>query len=226
MKGVRPVRAANARRRDIARDLLADLRRLDRQVKDNEAEMSDALAVTPTRLTSPPRLGTVLGKHRAEARRALKRRLCNVVYRIMKRVQRTHRPHAADTQRRYEVVSTRPAACVVTPRRADKSPSGQSRRQPELDSDQLDSDPLVASRRTSSLSELDVVITRGEPPAPCLRDVAVPPRRGSASVTWRRTDGGHPRAPGGSGQPGGRFGLRWVRRQWLPKGSRNAASIP
>lgn len=45
--------ATDACRRDIARDLLADLRRLDRldrQVKDNEAEMREALAVTRHRL--------------------------------------------------------------------------------------------------------------------------------------------------------------------------------
>jgi transposase len=48
MKAIRPVTATDACRRDIARDLLADLRRLDRQVKDNEAEMRNALAVTRT----------------------------------------------------------------------------------------------------------------------------------------------------------------------------------
>jgi hypothetical protein len=41
MRGVRPVTATDNCRRDIARDLLADLRRLDRQVKENEAEMID-----------------------------------------------------------------------------------------------------------------------------------------------------------------------------------------
>jgi transposase len=172
MKAVRPVTATDACRRDIARDLLADLRRLDRQVKDNEAEMRDALAVTRTGLTTLPGLGTVLaakvighvgdvsrfptehhfasytgsapldassgnnirhrlntggnralnsvlhiiavcqirdggrgqdyylrkiaeGKTPAEARRALKRRLSNVVYRIMKRDQRNHLAQAA-----------------------------------------------------------------------------------------------------------------------------------
>ena len=60
MKAIRPVTATDACRRDIARDLLADLRRLDRQVKDNEAEMRDALAVTRTALTTLPGLGTVL----------------------------------------------------------------------------------------------------------------------------------------------------------------------
>ncbi|MEU6319931.1 transposase [Streptomyces sp. NPDC047009] len=172
VKAIRPVTATDACRRDIARDLLADLRRLDRQVKDNEAEMRDALATTHTTLTTLPGLGTVLaakvighvgdvsrfptehhfasytgsapldassgnnvrhrlntggnralnsvlhivavcqihdggrgqeyylrkiaeGKTPAEARRALKRRLSNVVYRIMKRDQRNHLAQAA-----------------------------------------------------------------------------------------------------------------------------------
>ncbi|MFE9312964.1 hypothetical protein ACIQCF_36525 [Streptomyces sp. NPDC088353] len=43
--------ATDACRRDIARDLLADLRRLDRQIKDSEAEMRDALAATGTTLS-------------------------------------------------------------------------------------------------------------------------------------------------------------------------------
>lgn len=172
MKSLRPETATDACRRDIARDLLADLRRLDRQVKDNEAEMRDALAATRTTLTVLSGLGTVLaakvighvgdvsrfptehhfasytgsapldassgnnvrhrlntggnralnsvlhviavcqirdggrgqdyyqrkiaeGKTPAEARRALKRRLSNVVYRIMKRGQRSHLAQAA-----------------------------------------------------------------------------------------------------------------------------------
>jgi transposase len=172
MKSLRPETATDACRRDIARDLLADLRRLDRQVKDNEAEMRDALAATRTTLTVLPGLGTVLaaklighvgdvsrfptehhfasytgsapldassgnhvrhrlntggnralnsvlhviavcqirdggrgqdyylrkiaeGKTPAEARRALKRRLSNVVYRIMKRDRRSHLVQAA-----------------------------------------------------------------------------------------------------------------------------------
>ncbi|MEV0668523.1 IS110 family transposase [Actinomadura luteofluorescens] len=172
MKGIRPVTATDACRRDIARDPLADLRRLNRQVKDKEAEMRDALAATCTTLTTLPGLGTVLaakvmghvgdishfptehhfasytgsapldassgnnvrhrlntggnralnsvlhtiavcqirdggrgqdyylrkiaeGKTPAEARRALKRRLSNVVYRLMKRDQRNHLSGAA-----------------------------------------------------------------------------------------------------------------------------------
>ncbi|MGW3952919.1 transposase [Streptomyces sp. NPDC004752] len=60
MKGIRPVTATDNCHRDIARDLLADLRRLDRQVKDNEAEMREAVAATRTTLTTLPGLGTVL----------------------------------------------------------------------------------------------------------------------------------------------------------------------
>ncbi|GDY51838.1 hypothetical protein SVIO_024610 [Streptomyces violaceusniger] len=165
MKGIRPVTATDNRRRDIARDLLADLRRIDRQIRDNETQMRDALAASRTTLTALPGLGIVLaamvlghigdisrfptehhfasytgsapldassgnnsrhrlntggnralnsvldiiavcqirgggrgqdyyrrkvaeGKTPAEARRALKRRLSNVVYRTMKRDQR------------------------------------------------------------------------------------------------------------------------------------------
>ncbi|MFJ9777663.1 IS110 family transposase [Kitasatospora sp. NPDC101157] len=172
MKGIRPVTATDNCRRDIARDLLADLRRLDRLVKDNEVQMREALAATRTTLTSLPGLGTVLaakvlghvgdvtrfptehhfasytgsapldassgnnvrhrlntggnralnsvlhviavvqirdggrgqeyylrkiaeGKTPSEARRALKRRLSNVVYRIMKRDHRTQLAAAA-----------------------------------------------------------------------------------------------------------------------------------
>ncbi|MFD5430400.1 IS110 family transposase [Streptomyces sp. NPDC127084] len=172
MKGIRPVTATDSCRRDIARDLLADLRRLDRLVKDNEAQMREALAATRTTLTSLPGLGTVLaakvlghvgdvnrfptehhfasytgsapldassgdnvrhrlnnggnralnsvlhtiaicqirdgghgqdyylrkiaeGKTPSEARRALKRRLSNVVYRIMKRDHRSQFTEAA-----------------------------------------------------------------------------------------------------------------------------------
>ncbi|MGV9271671.1 IS110 family transposase [Kitasatospora sp. NPDC003701] len=172
MKGIRPVTATDNCRRDIARDLLADLRRLDRLVKDNEVQMREALAATRTTLTSLPGLGTVMaakvlghvgdvtrfpteqhfasytgsapldassgnnvrhrlntggnralnsvlhviavcqirdggrgqeyyqrkiaeGKTPSEARRALKRRLSNVVYRIMKRDHRTQLAAAA-----------------------------------------------------------------------------------------------------------------------------------
>ncbi|MFJ8159127.1 transposase [Streptomyces sp. NPDC094468] len=60
MKGIRPVTATDSCRRNIARDLPADLRRHDRQVRDNEAQMRDALAASRTSLMSLPGLGTVL----------------------------------------------------------------------------------------------------------------------------------------------------------------------
>ncbi|MFJ1551085.1 transposase [Streptomyces sp. NPDC088246] len=58
--GIRPVTATDSCRRDIARDLLADLRHLDRQVKNNEPDMREAVAATRTTLTTLPGLGTVL----------------------------------------------------------------------------------------------------------------------------------------------------------------------
>lgn len=54
MKGIRPVTATDNCRRDLARNLLADLRRLDRLVKENEAQMREALAASQTTLTSLP----------------------------------------------------------------------------------------------------------------------------------------------------------------------------
>lgn len=172
LKRLRPVAATDCCRRDLARDLIADLRRLDRAVKDNESQMRGALDASPTTLTELPGMGTVLaakvlghvgninrfptehhfasytgsapleassgnttrhrlntggnralncvlhiiatcqirdgglgqdyyrrkvseGKTPAEARRALKRRLSNVIYRTMKRDQRKLLPEAA-----------------------------------------------------------------------------------------------------------------------------------
>ncbi|MFE7244925.1 transposase [Streptomyces sp. NPDC057580] len=60
MKGIRPATATDCCRRDLARDLLADLRRVARQVRDNEAQMRDALAAAQTALTTLPSLGAVL----------------------------------------------------------------------------------------------------------------------------------------------------------------------
>jgi transposase len=165
LKRLRPATATDCCRRDLARDLITDLRRLDRAVKGNEWQMRDALNATGTTLTDLPGMGTVLaaktlghvgnidrfptehhfasysgsapleassgnttrhrlntggnralncmlhiiatcqirdgglgqayyrrkiseGKTPAEARRALKRRLSNVIYRTMKRDQR------------------------------------------------------------------------------------------------------------------------------------------
>ena len=60
LRKARAVTATDACRRDLARDLIADLRRLDRLVKDNEAKMRDAVMATRTTLTTLPGLGTVL----------------------------------------------------------------------------------------------------------------------------------------------------------------------
>ncbi len=172
LKRLRPATTTDCCRRDLARDLIADLRRLDRAVKDNESQMRDALDASTTTLTELPGMGTVLaakvlghvgnidrfptehhfasytgsaplaassgniarhrlntggnrslncvlhiiatcqirdegigqdyyrrkiseGKTPAEARRALKRRLSNVIYRTMKRDQRKLLPQAA-----------------------------------------------------------------------------------------------------------------------------------
>ncbi|MEV8097761.1 IS110 family transposase [Kitasatospora sp. NPDC085879] len=60
VKRIRPATATDNCRRDIARDLLADLRRLDRLVKDNEAQMRGALDASGTSLTGLPGVGPVL----------------------------------------------------------------------------------------------------------------------------------------------------------------------
>lgn len=172
LKRIRPLTATDCCRRDLARDLIADLRRLDRLIKDNESQMRDALDAAKTTLTELPGMGTVLaakvlghvgnidrfptehhfasytgsapleassgntirhrlntggnralncvlhiiatcqirddglgqdyyrrkiseGKTPTEARRALKRRLANTIYRTMKRDQRKLLPQAA-----------------------------------------------------------------------------------------------------------------------------------
>jgi transposase len=172
LKRLRPVTATQCCRRDLARDLLTDLRRLDHAVKDYESQTRNALDATGTTLTDLPGMGTVLaaktlghvgnidrfptahhfasytgsapleassgntvrhrlntggnralnsvlhiiatcqirdagigqdyyrrkideGKTPAEARRALKRRLSNAVYRTLKRDQRKLLPEAA-----------------------------------------------------------------------------------------------------------------------------------
>ena len=62
LRGVRPATATDACRRDLARELLADLRRLDRRLTDNQAQLRDAVAATRSGLPrstawapSPPR---------------------------------------------------------------------------------------------------------------------------------------------------------------------------
>lgn len=60
MKDIRPITATDNCRRDVARDLLAHLLRLDQQTKANEAQIREALAASQTTLTSLPGLGTAL----------------------------------------------------------------------------------------------------------------------------------------------------------------------
>ncbi|QTJ64497.1 IS110 family transposase [Rhodococcus sp. ZPP] len=172
MRRIKPTTATDACRRDLAKDVLADLRRIDSNIKANEAQMRDAVAATTTTLQEVHGINTVLaakllghignitrfpsadhfagytgtaplaassgentrhrlntggnrqlnsvlhtiavcqardpgpgrvyyqrkldeGKTRAEARRALKRRLANVLYRRMRRDQQHAPPTAA-----------------------------------------------------------------------------------------------------------------------------------
>ncbi|MBZ6296049.1 hypothetical protein ACWF8U_27430 [Streptomyces olivaceus] len=53
MKGVRPVTATGNCRRDMARGLPADLRRLDRWVKDNEAATARGRRCVPAMVDHP-----------------------------------------------------------------------------------------------------------------------------------------------------------------------------
>lgn len=172
LRRLRPTTATDCCRRDLARELIADLRRLNNSIRSNELQMRDAVDASRTTLTELPGMGVVLaakvlghigdidrfpsehhfasytgsapleassgnntrhrlntggnrslncvlhiiatcqirdagigqdyyrrkiaeGKTPAEARRALKRRLSNVVYRRIKRDQRSILPSAA-----------------------------------------------------------------------------------------------------------------------------------
>jgi transposase len=172
LRGLRPATATAAYRRQLARDLLTDLRRVDARLTDNKIQAQDALAATASTLTDIHGLGVVLatkilghvgditrfpsqdhfasytatapldassgnqqrhrlntggnrqlnaalhtiaicqardpgpgrsyylrklseGKTPAEARRALKRRLANVIYRRILADQRRHQPAGA-----------------------------------------------------------------------------------------------------------------------------------
>jgi transposase len=59
LRRVRPATATDACRRDLARDLLADLRRLDRRLTDNESQLRDALAATGSGLPNIHGLGVI-----------------------------------------------------------------------------------------------------------------------------------------------------------------------
>lgn len=60
LKRLRPATATECCRRDLARDLITDLRRLDRAIKDNESQMRDAVDASQTTLTELPGIGIVL----------------------------------------------------------------------------------------------------------------------------------------------------------------------
>ena len=60
LRGLRPVTATAACRRELARDLLCDLRRVDARLTDNKTQARDALAATGSTLTDVHGLGVVL----------------------------------------------------------------------------------------------------------------------------------------------------------------------
>jgi transposase len=60
LRRVRPATATDACRRDLPKDLLADLRRLDARIKANEAHTRDALAAAGSTLPTLRGVGTVL----------------------------------------------------------------------------------------------------------------------------------------------------------------------
>jgi transposase len=60
LRWVRPTTATAACRRQLARDLLGDLRRVDARLADNKAQARDALAATGSTLTQIHGLGVVL----------------------------------------------------------------------------------------------------------------------------------------------------------------------
>jgi transposase len=60
LRGLRPGTATAACRRQLVRDLLSDLRRVDARLADNKAQARDALAATGSTLTQIHGLGVVL----------------------------------------------------------------------------------------------------------------------------------------------------------------------
>jgi transposase len=60
LRGLRPRTATDACRRQLARDLLGDLRRVDARLADNKAQLRDALAATASSLTQIHGLGVVV----------------------------------------------------------------------------------------------------------------------------------------------------------------------
>jgi diguanylate cyclase (GGDEF)-like protein len=60
LRTIRPTSATDSCRRDLARDLLADLRRVDRQLKINETAQRDAVAATGSTLSDVHGIAVVL----------------------------------------------------------------------------------------------------------------------------------------------------------------------
>lgn len=60
LRRIKPTTATEACRRDLTKELLADLRRIDANIKTNEGQMRDALAATNTTLLEVHGIGIVL----------------------------------------------------------------------------------------------------------------------------------------------------------------------
>ena len=60
MRGIKPVIATDACRRDLAKDVVADLRRIESNIKANDAQMRDGVAATTTTLQEVHGINTVL----------------------------------------------------------------------------------------------------------------------------------------------------------------------
>jgi transposase len=60
LRRIRPTTATEACRRDLTKELLADLRRIDANIKTNQTQTRDALAATTTTLPQVHGIGTVL----------------------------------------------------------------------------------------------------------------------------------------------------------------------
>jgi transposase len=60
LRGLRPATATDCCRRQLARDLLGDLRRVDARLADNKVQLQDALTTTGSTLTQVHGLGVVV----------------------------------------------------------------------------------------------------------------------------------------------------------------------
>jgi transposase len=60
LRGIRPITATDSCRRDLARDLIADLRHLDRRLKTNEVQIRQLLGQTHSTITDIRGVGHIL----------------------------------------------------------------------------------------------------------------------------------------------------------------------